>query len=153
MIGPIPAFEALVQAMITAGLPVQISYCEDLTDDITSGAILADGKFLVVQPLPFNYDTEIVKASGADVLNVRADLLAVSAENARDAVVKLHEWFEDISWVTEEGVLGTPPGAPWPLGNIQIFQWEPESGLPTTALKFGKYWACPVRVNLLINVT
>ena len=152
MIGPIPAFDALQDAMVAAGMPVQTSYSEDLTAEITSGAIIEDGQFLVMQPLPFNYDEEIVSASGADVLNVRADLLAVSAVGAKDAVTKLHAWFEDLGWVTENGILGTPPGAPWTVGNIQIYELEPEGGLPTTALKFGQYWACLVRVNLLINV-
>lgn len=153
MITPITAFDALENAMNAAGLPVQTSYCEDLTGDITSGAILADGKCLVIQPLPFNNSDEISSASGADVLSLQADLLAVSDENAKDAVQTLHDWFTDIGWVTENGILGTPPAAPWLLGAIKIYEWEPEGGLPMTALKFGKYWAAAVRVNLLINVT
>lgn len=153
MIGPIPAFDALENAMNAAGLPVQTSYCEDLTGDITSGAILADGKCLVIQPLPFKYDDEITSSTGANVLRMTADLLAVSDVGAKDAVQTLHDWFTDIGWVTENGILGTPAGAPWLLGTIKIYEWEPEGGLPTTALKFGKYWAAAVRVNLLINVT
>lgn len=152
MIGPIAAFDALQNAMNAAGIPAQTSYCEDLTSDITSGAILADGQFLVMQPLPFRYDEEMTSATGADVLNMRADLLAVSNVGAKDAVQKLHQWFEDIGWVTENDILGTPPAAPWTLGSIKIYEWEPEGGLPSTALKFGEYWAAAVRVNLLIKV-
>ena len=153
MIGPIPAFDALQNAMNTAGLPVQTSYSEDLTGDITSGDILANGQFLVIQPLPFRNADEDSSATGAAVLILQADLLAVSDVGSKDAVQKLHSWFTTIGWVTENGILGTPAGAPWLLGTIKIYEWEPEGGLPMTALKFGKYWAAAVRVNMLINVT
>jgi hypothetical protein len=64
-------------------------------------------------------------------------LFAKNGVRAIEAICKL---FEDFGWITEFGKLGVPPKAPWQIGNLTVWRFNPIGGLNTISQKWGNYY-------------
>jgi hypothetical protein len=74
----------------------------------------------------------------------------VFASYARRAVVFSEALLKACGYITEHGALGMPPIAPWTVGNLLVWKFNPTAGFNTRAQRFGNIFVCRQLINFTV---
>ena len=138
-------------AMSAGSLNCRVTYGLDVNAGEVDSLITQYGMARIFQATSLDVvNSDIVVSSGGLLYDVAAFMIVID-NTAKAAVDGLHAWFTGIGFVTENGVLGIPGGAPWSFQDLRIYKWQPAGGLPLRAEKLGDKWVALVAVELLLR--
>jgi hypothetical protein len=137
-------------AMIAGSLNCRITYGMDVDEVETTKLITDYGVARIFQPTSVDPSSEMVVSSGGALWDVAAMMICINT-TAKSAVDSLHAWLVGIGFVTENGVVGIPPGAPWTFQTLSIYKWQPAGGLPMRAERLGDKWVALVACEIQLR--
>ncbi len=127
--------DALVVAIDDTNYTIKPHYGDEIEPE---EYVITDIDVIKIFVQVLNVDTfdDLMRDTGGIIQEgtVNLWLFASNGAQAVDATCKM---FYDFGYVTEFNTIGIPPGAPWEIGNLTVWRWNPIGGLNLTAESYG----------------